>query len=271
VYRLPSTTTWDRFPRADQGLIEDLAEGFRRTTGQPVRPSYTDPRAHRHGTLISWAYWDRGLVGTVPEFWSGIGKDDDGNGRVSERERLRFNDDVLRGQGFAPWKAYDHPHLGQVEIGGWRQRFTSRNPPPSLLAGEIRRYVPWMIELAEASPRVVITEVKVDTLADDHYRIRATVQNIGWLPTNLTQRALDAKLAVPVRVKLELEKTEVVTGRVRTSVGHLEGRRDVGTSGLTRTFARLEWVVEKKAPDSALTLVCVSEKGGTDRRFIELP
>jgi len=270
VYRLPSTTSWDDFGLADQNLILELAEMYNTTTGQPVRPSYSDPRVHRYGTLISWAYWDFGVVGFVPEFWGGFGRDYDGNGRITETERLRWNDEELSGEGFATWTGYDHPQLGRVEIGGWRARFTSRNPPPQLLRGEIEKYVPWMLWLAEVSPRVVIGEVTVTPVEANVVKVTAVVRNEGYLPTNITQRALDAQLVVPVRATVQLHDAELVTGLPRTDLGHLEGTRDLGRSGVSELRRTLEYVVRVTGPAPQISLTVISEKGGTARRTIDL-
>ena len=37
---------------------------------------------------------------------------------------LKWNDEALNGEGFKPWKEFDHPQLGKVEIGGWKTKFT---------------------------------------------------------------------------------------------------------------------------------------------------
>lgn len=271
LYRLPSTGPWEAFNLFDQNLILELAEKYRATTGQPVVPSYSDPRVHRHGTLISWGYWDYGVIGFVPEFWGGFGKDYDGDGRVSEVEQLRWNDEELGGRGFAPWKPFDHPQLGKVEIGGWRTRYTRQNPPPHLLRGEIAKYLPWMLWLAEISPRVVIREVEVTPLAGAGlFRLRVTVENEGYLSTNLTQRALDARLAPPVRALLEVRDGELMSGRARTDLGHLKGTRDAsGDERASASRATADYVIRATGPRPVAVVTVVSEKGGTARR--ELP
>lgn len=271
LYRLPSTGPWDAFNLFDQNLILELAEKYRATTGQPVIPSYSDPRIHRHGTLISWAYWDYGVIGFVPEFWGGFGRDYDGDGRVSELEQLRWNDQELRGQGFANWTPFDHPQLGRVEIGGWKTRYTRQNPPPHLLKGEIEKYVPWMLWLAEVSPRVVIGEVEVTPLGGGLSRIRAAVENEGYLSTNITQRALDARLTPPVRALIELRDAELVSGSRRTDLGHLKGSRDApGNDRGAESRAVVEYVVRATGGRPAAVITVVSEKGGTVRRQVEL-
>lgn len=272
LYRLPSTGPWDAFSLFDQALILELAEQYRATTGQRVVASYSDPRVHRHGTLISWGYWDFGVVGFVPEFWGGFGRDDDGDGSVSDIERLRWNDEDLRGQGFADWTPFEHPLLGRVEIGGWKTRLTRQNPPPHLLRAEIERYVPWMLWLLEVSPRVVIRDVAVTPAgAPEVVKIAVTVENEGYLATNITQRALDARLAPPVRAFIEVHDAELVSGASRADLGHLTGARDTRADDRrAESQALVTYVLRVTGPRPVATITIVSEKGGTVRREIGL-
>jgi len=271
LYRLPSTTSWDDFNLSDQNLILEMSRKYEVTTGQRARPSYADPRVHRYGTLISWSYWDFGVVGFVPEFWGGFGRDYDGDGDVSEAERHRWNEEELSGAGFADWTPYDHPQLGRVEIGGWRGKFTRQNPPPHLLKGELELYVPWMMWLAEISPRTVLRDVEAEPLGSGMFRITCTVENEGYLPTYITERALEAELAVPVRVILELTDAELVAGSLRTDIGHLLGARDAqrqtGTAAMRRT---IEYVVRATGNDARVSITVRSEKGGTVRGEVPL-
>ena len=272
LFRLPSTTSWDHYNLADQRLILELSDKYHTTTGQRVIPSYSNPRVHRHGTLISWSYWDFGVVAFVPEFWGGFGHDYDGDGAISETERLRWNEEELGGDGFANWTSYDHPQLGPVEIGGWRRRFTQRNPPPHLLRGEIEQYVEWMLWLAEISPRIVIKEVTARPVGpEDVVKVTVVVENEGYLPTNITQRALDAKVAVPVRAMVSLTDAELVTGRARTDLGHLPGTRDTqGATGTGASRQTLEYAVRLTGSAPTFSIAVHSEKGGVARREISL-
>ena len=260
LYRLPSTTSWDNFNMADQRLILELSNQYAGTTGQPVRASYTNPRVHRHGTLISWSYWDFGVVGFVPEFW-GAGQDFDGNGRISDLENLRWNDEQLDGEGFIAWKSFQHPDLGSVEIGGWKRRFVFQNPPPHLLLKEVEQYVPWMLWLAEISPLVRVTDVDRQEMAPGITRLKISIENQGYLPTNITQRALETGVAVPVRVLIETHDAELIGGQERTELGHLPGTRDSDSP----TRKSVEYVLRKTGPEATVQITVVSEKGGTSK------
>jgi hypothetical protein len=271
LFRLPSTTPWDDFNLPDQNLILEMSRKYETTTGQRAIPSYSNPRVHRYGTLISWSYWDFGVVAFVPEFWGGFGRDYDGDGNVSEAERHRWNEEELSGEGFANWAPYDHHQLGPVEIGGWRGKFTRQNPPPHLLKGELELYVPWMMWLAEISPRIVLRDVEASPLGSGLFRITGVVENEGYLPTNITQRALDAEVAVPVRVIIELTDAELVTGALRTELGYLMGSRDAqgrtGTAAMSRT---IEYVVRATGNNPRVSITARSEKGGVVRREVRL-
>ncbi|MBI3081786.1 MAG: carboxypeptidase, partial [Gemmatimonadetes bacterium] len=186
-------------------------------------------------------------------------------------ERFRFNDEELGGAGFAPWTAFDHPQLGKVEIGGWRTRFTTQNPPVQFLKGELELYVPWLLWLAEVGPRLEMEEVAATALGNTGlYRVRAVVRNVGYLPTNITQRAVEARLIEPVYATIELKDAEPVSGARRASLGHLPGLRDVGGQGPGETRRSIEYVVRRTGQRGAVVLTVASEKGGVVRREIPL-
>lgn len=266
LFRLPSTTSWDNFNMHDQNLILELSEMYKTTTGQRVIPSYSNPRLHRHGTLISWSYWDFGVVGFVPEFWGGVGEDYDKDGKVTELEKLKWNDEKLGGKHFIPWKTYNHAQLGEVEIGGWNSRFTSQNPPVSMLKGEIEKYVPWMLWLAELSPRIVVDKVDLTPVEKGKvYKLTVQASNEGYLPTNITERATEMKIAVPVRSIIELTNAELVGGKPRTELGHLAGSRDGDQAG---SRAEVEYVIKVTGKNARAIVIIQSEKGGTMRKEI---
>ncbi len=262
LYRLPSATDPARFDARDIALILDLGARYTELTGRPVEPSSTDPVRHRYGTLISWAYWDRGIVGWVPEYWPGLDADTDGDGRTSERERLHYIDRELGGRYFVPWRPFQHPDYGQVEIGGWRSRLVSQNPPPELLEAECALQIPWIVGLAEQSPRLTTEGARLRDLGDGRWEVTVTVINEGYLPTHLTARGLEARLITPVYAELELEGASLLEGARRTSLGHLAGGYPLPGTGLERSGS-VRWVVRAEEPGAGLRIRIRSEKGGS--------
>ena len=256
VYRLPSASDPGAFDKEDLGTIATFAERFTELTGRPVRPSSTHPTRHRYGTLISWAYWDRGIIGWVPELWPGIGK--------SRLDALRYQDENLAGRDFIPWKPFDHPTLGRVEIGGLRTRFLSQNPPPELLEKECAVHVPWLLYLAEQSPKLELVGVRSERRADGAIIVVATVRNSGFLPTHLTRRGYLSKVQRPVAAEIEVEGAELLEGSRRMDLGHLAGRRrlDGMPNERTKTF---RWIVRPGVKGGRATVIVSSDTGGTVR------
>ncbi|MCP4726194.1 MAG: hypothetical protein GY863_14215 [bacterium] len=261
VYRLPSTANPNTFPPADIDLIKLLGQEYTNMTGRPVERSYTTPERHRYGTLISWGYWDKGIIGWVPEYWSGFKADYNSDGNTTEAERLRYDDENLGGEYFVDWVKWDHPEYGEVEIGGWRRMFVTQNPPPELLEEECRIQMPWILYLAKSSPLIKIGEPEITETETGVFRIEAEITNRGFLPTNLTDRAIEAELIKPVYAEIELTGAEVMEPEKKITAGHLTGSWNHPEKSSVSSV-KVEWMVRKNASSAFVVIRAVSEKGG---------
>jgi len=113
--------------------------------------------------------------------------------------------------------------------------------------------------------------VAVSRIAPDVAEVTVVVENEGYLPTNITQRAVDLEIAVPVRAIVALEDAELISGSARTALGHIAGTRDAqGSSGPAAARRTLEYVVRTSGSRAEMALTVVSQKGGTVRRRIPL-
>ncbi len=283
VYRLPSASAPSLFPENDLALIEHLGIPYTETTGRPVRPSATHPTQHRYGTLISWAYWDQGVVGWVPEYSPGPQAwvtDYNGDGEVDEIEQMRFNDEELGGRYFSPWNPFRHPDLGEVEVGGWHRKFWGQNPPSEFLEEECAAQLPWIIYLIQQAPRLALEPPTVTSMGDGRFRIRATVENDGFLPTSLTGRGAVGQetpsgqirnpVVRPPALLLGLEGAELVEGSRRVELPHLRGTgpflREVGPPAET-----VEWIVRAEGSPAHVQVTARSDKAGVVRsQWVEL-
>lgn len=279
VYRLPSASAPSLFPTDDLALIEHLGAEYTRTTGRPVRPSATHPTEHRYGTLISWGYWDQGVIGWVPEYSPGPEMwvtDYDGDGEITEAEELRYDDEELGGRYFVEWTPLEHPTLGPVEVGGWKTRFWGQNPPREHLEEETAPQLPWILYLAEQAPRLAL-ETPVVRREGDVFVVEARVTNTGFQPTSLTGRGavgtpgrdggpVSDPVVRPVYLTLELDGAELVDGpgAARVNAGHLAGTGPF-LPGVAPAAARATWRVRATGPGATIRVVAASDKAGTVR------
>ncbi len=277
VYRLPSASAPSLFPEIDLQLIEHLGAEYTRTTGRPVVPSATHPTEHRYGTLISWAFWDGGIVGWVPEYSPGPEAwvtDYDGDGEISEAESHRFNDQELGGRYFSDWRPYQHPELGSVEIGGWHSKFWGQNPPPEFLEAETIQQMPWILYLAEQSPLLQLEGPRISALGDGRFRVEVTVSNTGFLPTSLTDRGavgrtmpdgtLRAQVVRPPWATVTVRDGMVEGGPARRTLPHLAGANPY-LQAVTERAATVSWTVRATGNNPTVTVTARSDKAGVVR------
>ena len=133
-----------------------------------------------------------------------------------------------------------------------------------------------VVFLALVAPRLEIASFESEPVGDGAFRLRLVLENTGWLPTNVTQKALDRKAVRPIEAELELpEGARVVTGKEREELGQLPGRVErraimwwnVDHSTSDRT--KVEWVVEAQAGER-IGVVARHDRAGTARAELTL-
>jgi len=165
------------------------------------RPPYRGDRAYGYGIFIDWAYAQFGSYSMTTELWDwrrdtrGLpGFDGENDRNVWFRALLNHQETAFGGKIFAPWQRYDHPELGQGEIGGWVSTYVGGNalPGESLLhVAEVH----WQFELFKMGllPKLEITEASAEVLSGSGspriVQVTATVTNTGPLATQVARGA----------------------------------------------------------------------------------
>lgn len=285
VYRPPTALhfnpiTGEEEPMAseDEAIFEFFGQKYSEIiNGQEVRPVFGRSGPPRYGAIwgvmIGWAYDHCGVFSWVPEMGSYAPFCDyDKNGNASELERLRWNDTEMGGKIFVDWKPFDHPQLGEVEIGGFISKlyipeygsYTNMMCSPGPVFEDfLVKHTEWNLWLASMSPYVQITEVNVTAEESGYFKIEARVQNQGFLPTNVTEQAIRNRAAKTVKVSISLNGADLIFGNKTIDIGHLSGNRSLPET--------VEWMVKTTGRRSPAAIIrAVSEKGGTDVKEVIL-
>ncbi len=259
----------DTLPTIDKWVYEDLGKRYTEITGYPsisiLEDFRYDPKSVIGGTGSDWAYDQIGVISWTTEFWnamSAAGLDDPhpiewfrSHSVDDELKLLAWVDENIH-DGFVDWYEYDHPQLGSVELGGWNSAAVFRNPPPHLLEAEVAPHTELAVFQALIAPELRHRETLVERTGDDTWRIRVVVENAGYLPTNVTQQAIDRRVVLPLRGEIELpDGASLVTGSARIDLGQLDGRAlknsgigmFAGGSDDTSDRGVAEWVVAAPA------------------------
>lgn len=245
---------------------------------QPGKPSY--------GVSIDWLYDDLGIIAYMTELW-GLGHHagiaytkylqlEEGRTEEDDLKILQYLDERAGGRGFTPWRPFDHPQLGPVEIGGVEFKFGLLNPPGPLLPDVIAGAVPFAVAAMGTAPHLRFIATGAEKLEPGVYRIWADFANDGFLPTSGSERGkergkgqpLTAHLALPTGARLLLP-----TDKAERHLEHLAGRVSQHTSlHLSARYPNLsrghvEWLVTAPV-GSALAITIRAEKSGTRRATV---
>ncbi len=217
------------------GTLNTLKEELRKTSKNKYaisrgyelprgwRASYNEERDQRYnyGMASDWMYMQLGIYALTTELWNpqrdikDFPQFEGEDARIqSQRALLKYQDEKYGGKLFIPWKKFNHPELGEGEIGGWIPKYLSNALPGEPLIEVCEKH--WQFEKFRAGlqPEIVITEAEAHVLytansasdavasqkgdqvaikkgkSKDKYKIievKATIENKGKLATHLAR------------------------------------------------------------------------------------
>ena len=171
-----------------------------RMTGDPLKPS----PLFGHGPDFGYFYY--GSIWYGDELWNnGAMKDYNGDGIYDDFDGLRWDEEANGGKGFKSWTAFDHPVLGEVEIGGFHPKFFGQNGPTWQLENWAKKQALFNLAMAKQLPQITISNVNVNKLEDGLFEITLDWTNSGGLPVALEQAKL-VKIVQEDRVSLNFDK-----------------------------------------------------------------
>jgi hypothetical protein len=284
ILRGPGAEAQGELPAADVQVYDELGR-----TGERMLPYYRYMTIWRdlytvRGGMTDWTNAGLGIVSFSNELWNGAQyfgdsalkrqqeTPDDPIG--GERAKYFFNDHLELGASYLPWKAFEHPQYGKVEVGGTWSLLHGRIPPRFMNAELAHRNMAFTLYQADEMPRMQVGAVEVKKLDKDVYRVWVDFSNPKVVPT-IT--ALGARNAVvrPDLVTLEGGRVEVVAAgwvgsdgkevqRVRPTVTKLIDQKDLKRIVLRaghpgRTTRTMEYIVRGSGE---VTITYDSVKGG---------
>ena len=284
----PSSTKADAaLPPLDVWAWKELGAKGTELTDYLVHSVYEDFTWDKDDVMSGagddWAYEHLGLLGWTTEFWDVMHHATGERaptkiwyvGPTPEQELkvAKWADEHAPGD-YVPFTKFDHPDLGEVEIGGADFFRVWTNPPKSKLKAEVAGHAEFAIHQALASPRLEIRRAQAEPLGNDVWQVTLGVSNTGWLPTQISQWAAKHNLVLPVVVSIESDEISIVNGVSRVKLGQLEGRMAYRVNGGawsdgTPDRAQHVWTV-KARPGTVVTLTASHQRAGSASTTITL-
>lgn len=183
------------------------------------------------------------------------------------KARLKWLDENNDGEGFKCWETFQHPQLGEVEIGGFDYKGVIQNPPLKFLESDIARHTNFLLRELACLPHLYTKEKVVTQVDESTWKVDLVIANSAFLPTYVLKEALDIRKAAPIQVTLE--GAEVITGKAKEDIGHLNGFWNSavigGLGGVTPshmpTSKKLSWILKGKEGDT-VTITASAPRAG---------
>jgi hypothetical protein len=174
-----------------------------------------------------------------------------------DKALLAFSDKELDGKGFVAWTPFQHPTLGEVEIGG-RVPFVDNTPPADMIEGLLKGQVPWVFEIKQKMPRMGVGKTEVKPMGSSVYQVKVWVENTGYLPYPTAMGRRNRRIQ-PVVVTLEGEGFKIVDGKKRSLIQSIAGNNS----------ASVTWIVHAEKP-TQLTVKVQTEMAWSDAASISI-
>lgn len=161
------------------------------------------------GGELDWFYGSRGIYTFTNElFTSYLYYNRNLSGQEGQREGYRFNKDLIFGDAFVPWKEFNHPQFGLIEIGGFKKNF-GRATPGFLLESEGHRNMAFTIFHAYHTPKLEVAEITEKDLGGGLKEVTVVIANTRLMPTHSSQ---DLKYKIERPNFVSIEGANVVAG-----------------------------------------------------------
>jgi len=212
-----------------------------------------EPAPARDGSFELWGYFQVGVPVFSMDLWS-LSKKDSAS---LEEAMLDYVDAHAGNTGFVNWKAYDHPTLGAVEIGGFVP-YTCTTPPHEWTDSLLNLHVPWVLKLAGELPDLHIYETQVTAKGKGIYQVDIWVENRASIPFPTDMGSRNRQPA-PAILTLDGEQVNFISGYSRTPIS--------GVGGLSRIKRTL--IIQMEKPGD-IQLKLESPSTGHDFQTIQI-
>jgi hypothetical protein len=154
-------------------------------------------------------------------------------GELSEKDKalLAYSEKEFDGKGFVPWQKYNHPKLGEVEIGGYIPYLES-TPKPEMIDSLLGIQLPWLLQLTTKLPQIGIASEKITAMGGNVYKVELYIENKGYLPYPIAMGQRNNQPA-PVIIVLDGEM-QILEGIKRTPLGAISGN----------SVKKLTWIIQ---------------------------
>jgi hypothetical protein len=228
-----------KMDQEDLALFRQVEQWMDEFAGYPTVSGYEEflyePDKPLHGDLTDYAYNQRGAIAYCVELWDLFAKLGlprpkkfvDYYNRLSRADLVKmswWDHEENEARVFQPWRPFEHPQLGPVEIGGIDARVGIWNPPYERLEGVCVAQSEVSLRLASLAPQVRVGAVTRTPIGDGLTRVDVRIENVGYLGSHVLESAKKLDWNEPVHVDCTPDGCTLLgAGETHQVLGHLDG------------------------------------------------
>ena len=218
-----------------------------------------------YGGELDWFYAGRGIYTYSNELWTPyLMFMREGTRDPFDNKTYDFDRYLLFQDAFVPWKEFDHPQYGKVEVGGFKKNF-GRAHPGFLLETDAHRNMAFTIYHCYHTPKLSVDTIKVRDLGDGLKEVTAVIYNERLMPTHSSQDVKN-KIEVPDYISIKTSG-KVLAGMIvenadlNQTVEQTENPQTLEVANIPGLgTVTVRWIVQGAAP---VTVTVQSKKGGS--------
>ncbi len=233
--------------------------------GEKIIPGYRYMTVYKDlysvfGGELDWFYASRGAYTFTNEIFTAFAYYKDKNG--GRDQQYSFEKDLLMGDAFTPWKSFNHPTYGEIEIGGFKKNF-GRATPGFLLEEEAHRNMAFTFYHAYHMPHLSVSSVNEKKLGNGLIEVTAYIKNDRLMPTHASQ---DLKYKITRPDYISIKGAKVIAGMIVmdedfgvTQEQKVSPEKIVLKNIPGNSVVKVRWIIKGS---SNYTITVDSEKGG---------
>ncbi len=172
------------------------------------------------------------------------------SGPSDDAKWLAYADEV--GRGYVDWQTFDHPQLGEVEIGGFVPGF-KLNAPADAMGDILDAQADFVANVLGMMPRIEIESPVVENHGIGVWRVSVEARNAGEMPTR-TAMGIKARRLVPFVMAIDVDQDRLIGG------SKIVRANSMAPGGVMRA----EWLVLGDEGSTVLVQFRTEEYGTTD-------
>ena len=231
------------FQKQDLSFYKDLSKKYLANLKEKGYPTKRiKPEDPLNGSIELWAYFQLGVPSLSVNLWTPELKNDttktkkekgeaDNKKKPTKEEQLLNYYKSTNQRAFVDWQVYNHPQLGEVEIGGMIP-FMDNTPVQDSISSILARQIPAIASIGGELPAFKFVDTKLTPLGGGVYRLETYLENIGNLPYPTYMGQINQQPA-PLMVILKGDGLSIIEGKERVRVKSVPGHQ----------AQKLTWVV----------------------------